>query len=111
MRKKGSKSTGRKGSGVDLTEGKWSNERHFVETTSKQGFMCQVHVKTALKITPEQLFGIFSSPDNSHIFRDLGKTVKYKVMYDDPDVAVECIAGKKLSLGYRICVCVCAGGL
>lgn len=80
-KKKNSKTAERKKSSVDLTEGKWSSERHSVESTAKEGCMCQVSLKTTLQMTPKQLFGIFSSPDNSHIFRDLGKTVKYKVMY------------------------------
>lgn len=68
---------------IDLTIGKWENEKHTVEASAKEGFMCRVTVNSKLPMTPSQLFGVFSNPDNSHIFRDLGKTVKYEVVEDD----------------------------
>ncbi|GMH43228.1 hypothetical protein BSKO_11150 [Bryopsis sp. KO-2023] len=70
---------------IDLTRGEWSNQRHSVEATAKEGYMCHITMNAQLDLTPEQMFAIFTHPDNSHIFRDLGRTVKYKVLEDTDD--------------------------
>lgn len=48
-----------------------SNKTFQAEVSNKAGYMCHIHVEAHFDIKPEQLFAIFTNPDNAGVFRDI----------------------------------------
>jgi hypothetical protein len=68
----------------DISGTSRANHKNFTAHVSNQsGYLCRVHVEAQHDVPPQDIYDIFTYPDNSAIFRDVKRIDERQVLYDE----------------------------
>jgi len=83
----------------DLPQQRSLRESEVIKVYDKEDYLCRITLDVDFQLTPSEMMGIFSNPDNTGVFRDIYAVPFRKVVEDDgagrQKIMVEQVSGFK----------------